>query len=190
MGRLVACAVLVALALPGGMAAHGPGPIGTGYVAKVDYVRPSVLGLDARVVGADQLRVTNLTRKPVEILDRDGQPFIRFRPGGVQRLADGEWRSLAAGASYAWHDDRVVGMGDPPPAPGGQSETAPRLVRTWHVPGRVDGRPFTIEGRLAWIPPPESPDEGTSPFLLAGGALALVALSASAAYFLGRRRPG
>jgi hypothetical protein len=181
--------VLAALALAGGAAGHGPGPIGTGYIARVDYVEPGVLGLDARIVGGDQLRIANLTRKPVEILDREGRPFIRFRPEGVHRFSSGEWRRMTTGTSYAWHDDRVVGHGDPPPAAAGQPKTAPRFVRSWRVPGRANGRAFTIEGRLAWIPPPESADEGPSPFLLAGGAFALVALSVVAAYLLGRSRP-
>ena len=189
MRRAAASAALAALALAGSAAGHGPGPIGTGYIARVDYVKPVVLGLDARVVGGDQLRVTNLTRSPVEILDGGGRPFIRFRPNGVQRLTSGEWRRMTTGSSYAWHDDRVVGRGDPPPAATGQPETAPRFVRGWRVPGRADGRPFTIEGRLAWVPPPKSEDEGPSPFLLAGGALGLVALSAVAVYLLGRSRP-
>lgn len=181
--------MLAALALADGAAAHDPGPIGTGYIARVDYLEPAVLGLDARVVGGDQLRVTNLTRKPVEILDAAGRPFIRFRAEGVERLAQGTWESVATGTSYAWHDDRVVGRGDPPPAAAGRPESEPRFVRNWRVPGRAEGRPFAIRGRLAWVPPPDSADEGPSRVLLAGGAFALVALSAVAAYLLGRSRP-
>lgn len=189
LGRVVFCTVLAALALPGGAAGHGPGPIGTGYIARVDYVQPIVLGLDARVVAGDQLRVTNLSRRPVEILGSGGRPFIRFLPDGVERLTSGEWRRMTSGTSYAWHDDRVIGHGDPPPAAAGQPETAPRFVRGWRVPGRADGRPFAIQGRLAWVPPPESADDSPSPLLLAGGALVLVAISAVAVYLLGRSRP-
>lgn len=48
----------------------------------------------------DQLHVTNLTTKPVEIFDGAGKPFIR----------------IPTGANRTWHDPRVVGSGDPPPA--------------------------------------------------------------------------
>jgi hypothetical protein len=145
----------------------------TGFVATVASVRPNVVGLQARVVFGDQLQVTNLSRRQVEILDRAGKPFIR----------------IPSGSNRAWHDPRVVGRGDPPPPTPGAPEGAPRFVKNWTVPGRAAAQAFVIDGFLGWVPPEESGGEGTSTFLLAGGALALVALSAGAAYLLGRRRP-
>jgi hypothetical protein len=141
-------------------------------VATVASIRPNVVGLQARVVFGDQLQVTNLSRRQVEILDRAGKPFIR----------------IPTGANRAWHDPRVVGRGDPPPATPGAPEGAPRFVKNWSVPGRAAGQSFTIDGFLGWVPPEDSGGQGISAFLLAGGALGLVALSAVAAYVLGRGR--
>lgn len=171
MTRFVASLALVGLLAPPLAGAHEIGTgMPTGFVATVSAVRPNVVGLEARVVLGDQLSVRNLSGKPVEILDRGGKPFLQ----------------IPTGSSRAWHDPRVVGTGDPPPSAPGASEAAPRFVKNWSVPGRVAGRSFAIGGFLGWVPPEESADEGVPPFLLAGGALALVALSAVAAFLLGR----
>jgi hypothetical protein len=186
--RRLLLAAVVALVPAGAAFAHGPhGVNGTGYVASVNVVDPQVLGLEAKVILDDQLLVSNLTQKPLQILDRRGRPFIRFRPGGVERLQEGEWRRINTGAAYAWHDSRVVGSGTPPPAVPGTPETAPRFVRNWTVPGRIGDRAFTIEGALAWVEPPKKKDDGASAALLVGGALALAALSVAAVVLLGRR---
>ncbi|HVD26570.1 MAG TPA: hypothetical protein VNB86_11315 [Gaiellaceae bacterium] len=189
MRRRIVLAAVVALVPAGAAFAHGPhGVNGTGYVASVKVVDPQVVGLEAKVILDDQLLVSNLTRKPLQILDRSGRPFIRFRPSGVERLLDGEWRHMNSGAAYAWHDSRVVGSGTPPPVDPGAAETAPRFVRNWTVPGRVGAKAFAIEGALAWVEPPRQQDEGVSTALLVGGALALAALSLGAMLLLGRRR--
>jgi hypothetical protein len=186
---LLVLAAVVAVVPAGSAFAHGPhGVDGTGYVASVNVVDPQILGLEAKVILDDQLLVSNLTQKPLEILDRRGRPFIRFRPTGVERLQDGRWRLMNTGAAYAWHDSRVVGSGMPPPAAPSATETAPRFVRNWTVRGRVGDRAFTIEGALAWVEPSKQ-SEGVSTALLAGGALALAALSLGAMLLLGRRKP-
>jgi hypothetical protein len=190
MRGLLALAAVVALVPAGAAFAHGPhGVNGTGYVASVNVVDPQVFGLEAKVILDDQLLVSNLTRKPLQILDRSGRPFIRFRSTGVERLLEGKWRRMNTGAAYAWHDSRVVGRGAPPPAAPGAAETTPRFVRNWRVPGRVAGQAFTIEGALAWVQPAKQADEGASTVLLVGGALALAALSLAAVFLLGRGRP-
>jgi hypothetical protein len=188
MKRLLVFAAVVGLVLTGGAAAHGPhGVNGTGYVASVNVVEPQVFGLEAKVILDDQLLVSNLTRKPLQILDQSGRPFIRFRSTGVERLMRGEWRRMNTGAAYAWHDSRVVGSGTPPPAAPGAAETTPRFVRNWAVPGRVGGQAFAIEGALAYVQPAKQSGEGVSTALLVGGALALAALSVAAVVLLGRR---
>lgn len=189
MRGLFVLAAVVVLVPAGAAFAHGPhGVNGTGYVASVNVVDPQVLGLEAKVILDDQLLVSNLTRKQLQILDRRGRPFIRFRSTGVERLLDGEWRRMNTGAAYAWHDSRVVGRGTPPPPADGAAETAPRFVRNWAVPGRVGGQEFTIEGALAWVEPPKQQDESVPTVLLVGGALALAALSLAAVLGLGRGR--
>jgi hypothetical protein len=172
--RIVAAVVLGVLALPLPARAHETGTgTPTGFVATVAAVEPNVVGLQARIVLGDQLLITNLSRNRVEILDRTGKPFI----------------GIPAGGSRAWHDARVVGQGEPPPAAPGAPEAAPRFVKNWTVPGRTAGRAFAVRGFLGWVPPAESGDEGVPFVVLAGGALALVVLSAGAAYLLGRGRP-
>jgi hypothetical protein len=171
--RLVGAFALLALAAPLPAAAHEPGaPTMSGFVATVSNVEPNVVGLSARVVLGDQLLVTNRSNRTVEILDRSGRPFIR----------------IASGKSRAWHDERIVGRrATPPPAPGA-SATAPRFVKNWSVPGRTKDRAFAIKGFLGYVPPGQASDEGVPTVVLVGGALALVALSALAAYLLGRGR--
>jgi hypothetical protein len=144
----------------------------TGFVATVASIRPQVVGVQAQIVLGDQLHLRNLSRRPVEILDRSGKPFIR----------------IPAGGNHAWHDARVIGQGEPPPPAPGAPESAPRFVKNWSVPGRAAGQNFQIDGFLGWVPPEETDEGGVSPFLFAGGALALVGLSAVAALLLGRRR--
>jgi hypothetical protein len=164
---------LLALAAPLPAAAHEPGaPTHTGYVVTVSAIEPNVLGLRARGVLGDQILLSNLSPDPVSILDREGQPFIR----------------VPSGKSHTWHDPRVVASGDAPPPDPGAGERDPRVVKHWRIPGRAGKQRFAIVGFLGWVPPEEIEGEGAPALLLAGGALALLALSAVATYFLGRRR--
>jgi hypothetical protein len=173
MKQALAAAALLAVLLPVAASAHEIGTgRPTGFVATVASIRPNVLGVQAQVVLGDQLSIRNLSRGPVEILDRAGAPLIRIPPGGTR----------------AWHDARVVGEGEPPPPAPGAPEGAPRFVKNWTVPGRAAGQAFEIDGFLGWVPPEENGNGATSPFLFGAGALVLVALSAVAVFLLGRRR--
>jgi len=165
----------LALLLSVKAAAHEPDTaVPTGYVATVAGVRPNVVGLSVSTVLGDQVLVRNLTRARVVILDRRGRPLIR----------------VAAGRSRTWHDVRVVETGPPPPPTPRADPAAPRFVKRWSIPGRAGGRRFAITGFLGWVPPPQQSDgDGTPLAVWAGGAIALVALSAGAAYLLGRGRP-
>jgi hypothetical protein len=168
----LAAVALVGMLWTAGAWAHEPGSGSeTGFVATVAAVRPNVVGVEARIVLGDELHVSNLTRTPLEILDRAGDPFVRIPPG----------------ASRAWHDPRVVGRGDPPPPAPGTPEGAPRFVKNWTIPGRAAGRKFAIEGFLGWVPPEES-GRSASWLWFAAGALTLTVLSGVAAYLLGRGR--
>ena len=147
--------------------------IPTGYVATVSGVEPNVVGVSAMTVLGDQVLVRNLTQSPVVILDRQGRPLIR----------------IGAGKSRSWHDGRVVESGPPPPPPAGAAENAPRFVKNWTIPGRAGPRRFAITGFLGWVPPRQRADGDTPWTVWVGGAAVLVALSAGAAYLLGRDRP-
>jgi hypothetical protein len=115
----------------------------------------------------DQILLSNLSPTRVVVLDPKGRPFVR----------------VPSGESRTWHDRRVISTGEPP---GGRD---PRVVKNWRIPGRVGDKRFEIVGFLGWVPPPQSEDENARVLWFAGGALALVALSAVAAYLLGRGRP-
>jgi hypothetical protein len=172
VSRIAVGLALLALAAPKPAVAHEPGaPTRTGFVATVSAIEPNVLGVQARTVRGDQVLVSNLSRDAVLILDAMGRPFIR----------------IPSGKSRAWHDARIVESGPPPSAAAGADESAPRFVKNWTIPGRARGRPFAIHGILGWVPPKQDEDAGPSTVVLAGGALVLVALSAAAAYLLGRR---
>jgi hypothetical protein len=166
---------VVAAVTAGTAAAHEPeSPTSGGYTATVSSVRPDVVGLQVRVVGHDQLVVLNLTRRPVVILDRGGRPA----------------RTIAPGDSDTWHDERVLWNGEPPPPLPGASRDAPRFVKNWRVPGRAGGTPFAIEGFLGYLPPRQGSSSGGAGgrWVLVGGAVALVVLSAGVMYALDRRR--
>ena len=166
--------MLFALAGPAPAGAHEPGqPTHTGYVARVTSVEPLVLGLRAQATAGDEILVNNLTPAPVVILDRAGGPLVR----------------IPTGESRSWHDDRVVHRGDPPPPVAGAPESDPRFVKNWMISGRTRGRAFTIEGFLGWVPPPDADDGGTSPLVLVGAGLGLLALTAAGVFILSRDRP-
>lgn len=176
MSRKVA--VLVALlcaAAPSRTGAHAVNQAHiTGYVATVSAVEPNVVGVQVRVVLGDQLQLTNYTKAPVEILGPDGRPE----------------RTINAGRTLSWHDERIVETGDPPPPPrSGGAPTTPRFVKNWRVPGRTAEREFAINGFVGWIPPAPQPtgDEGPPLWAFALGGFGLVALSAGAVYVLSRR---
>jgi hypothetical protein len=139
----------------------------------VSGVQPNVVGVSATTVLGDQVLVRNLTQTPVVIFDRRGRPFIR----------------IGTGKSRSWHDARVVDTGPPPPPAPGAAENAPRFVKNWTIPGRAGQRRFAISGFLGWVPPQRKADGGTPWIVWVGGAAVLLALSAGAAYVLGRGRP-
>jgi hypothetical protein len=164
---------LLALAAPLPADAHEPGaPTHTGYVVTVSAIEPNILGLRARGVLGDQILLSNLSPDPVAILDPEGRPFIR----------------VPSGKSHTWHDVRVVPSRAPAPPAAGAGKATSRFVKHWRIPGRMGSRAFVIVGFLGWVPPAESKDKGPPALLLAGGALALAALSVVAAYVLGRAR--
>ena len=134
-------------------------------MATVASIEPNVLGLRARGVLGDQILLSNLSPTRIVILDPSGRASIH----------------VPSGESHTWHDQRVLATDEPP------SGDEPQVVKNWRIPGRAGGRRFEIVGFLGWVPPPQSGDDGTSPFLLGALALALVGLSLVGVFVLGRR---
>jgi hypothetical protein len=182
VSRLVAlAAALAALVACPAAAAHGGGGA-RGFASTVTSVRPAASGLTVEVEdGDDRLLVTNATGTQLEVEGYDGEPYLRFARDGVYRnerspatylnedryakvalpadadaKAAPDWRKVAEGDTYDWHDHRIHWMsaGDPPAVARAKDE--PHHVFDWKVPARLGDRPLTIAGSLDYTPPPSS----------------------------------
>jgi hypothetical protein len=195
---LVAAALL---ALPAGAAAHGEGGEATGFTSTVERVTPALPGLELRVLdGDDRLYLRNETGREVVVLGYDGEPYLRFSDGAVDRngrspavylnadrYALGEvpasadpdatpvWRRVEAGEAYEWHDHRIQWMSTIAPDEIRADPDSARHVFDWTIPITVDGRPATISGSLDYAPVNERP---TAWVLFAATAPLVVALVA------------
>jgi hypothetical protein len=202
-------AVALLVAAPAG--GHGRTGTARGYVSTVAAVEPNVLGLGAFVVGGDdRLLLRNLSGKEIVILGYDGEPYLRFTPRGVfenvrspatflnrTRFAERpppasadptaapEWRRVAGGVTYQWHDHRIHWMRRTPPRAVAAAPRRRQAIRAWRVPGTVEGRRFAVTGFLGYDPPPleataHPVDDGDPPWVVpaavGGGLLALLAL--------------
>ena len=125
---------------------------------------------------ADQIVVENTTGSDLEILDRNGRPFLRIGPRGVEGdLASAEWsrsNSPAGGAvlpeapiadappmwvqvatepAWGWFDHRLHRLAlrtAPAVAPG---RTV--LLERWEIPMRMGGRELVARGRRLFSRP-------------------------------------
>jgi hypothetical protein len=179
---------------------HG-GTHATGYVSTFSDMEPHEVGVLVNVSGPDdRLRVTNYSPKTVDVLGVQHEPYLRFTGGAVYENtlsptsylnashsvpptatsdAEPRWKKVAAGASYRWHDHRIVWTGRNPPEIVQEEPDTQHLIFRWNIPATADGEPFAIKGYLGWGPPAHSDDGGTAwwPIALAvGGALAAAAL--------------
>jgi hypothetical protein len=171
--------------LVGPAAAHERHGVARGYVSTVATIEPHVLGLSAFVVGGDdRLLLRNLSGRVIVIRGYDGEPYLRFSPGGVDEnvrspatylnrvrfprrpapaVADPSatptWRRVAGGSTYAWHDHRIQWMQGTPPRLVAAAPERPHKIFDWRVPGTADGKPFAVVGFLGYAPPPAQPAE-------------------------------
>lgn len=121
---------------------------------------------------------------PVQVLGRDGEPFLRVSDRGVEvnvrsrthvedRQARGlavappartpEFALVAPGAtSYSWLDTRLA---YPAELPGQQVLQAgtPTVLRTWTVPALVGGAATSFTGAVSWVPAPVAAAQVRSP---------------------------
>lgn len=136
----VCAATLVFLALPATASADADAaPVATDHVARVGSVPP---GIDVKVVDGDQeLWMSVDPRMTVVVLGLRGEPFLRFTAAGVQKNmhANGPalWRSVSAGHTYLWHDNRLQGS-----------------ASTWAVPLLVNGARAHLGGEVLHRPSP------------------------------------
>jgi len=149
------CALVTAGVAAHAAAAHDEPAGRHGYISTVVAIAPNVLGLQARVLGGDErLTLRNWSGKTVVVLGYHGEPFLRFTDHGVFRLAGAEWRRVAGGTSYAWHDHRIHWDRKTPPPAVAAAPDRPHKLFGWRIPGRADGRRFVITGFLGYAPPP------------------------------------
>jgi hypothetical protein len=212
--RVVAFALLASLVFVPAAAAH---PRAKGYArgfqSKILSVRPEVVGLDIRVVDADdRLRVSNKSGAELVVFGYDNEPYLRIGPNGVYRNerspaaylnrdrfarvsvplkadpgAEPEWRHVSPRPAWQWHDHRIQWMGAGPPA---QVRNAPKqthAIFSWNVPGRLGVEPFSVTGRLDYVPPSKG---GTSAALIAAVVITGVAALLALALMLVRLRRG
>jgi hypothetical protein len=212
--RVVAFALLASLVFVPAAAAH---PRAKGYArgfqSKILSVRPEVVGLDIRVVDADdRLRVSNKSGAELVVFGYDNEPYLRIGPNGVYRNerspaaylnrdrfarvsvpleadpgATPEWRHVSPRPAWQWHDHRIQWMGAGPPA---QVRNAPKqthAIFSWNVPGRLGVEPFSVTGRLDYVPPSKG---RTSAALVAAVVITGVAAVLALALMLVRMRRG
>ncbi|HEV2820759.1 MAG TPA: hypothetical protein VGW11_09655, partial [Solirubrobacteraceae bacterium] len=181
---------------------------------------PSTLGQAAFVQllpgDVPALFVDNAGTEPITVLGREGEPFVRIGPAGVevnvrspshvddQRLqgespevaadADAQplWREMADVPRYNWLEPRAAYQRERPPEEVLQSGESQTLLE-WAVPVRLgDGTTREITGRTTWLPtsPPAVQGEGggVPSALWVLGPLALLAALGGA--LLLRRRAG
>ena len=116
--------------------------------------------------------INNRSRKPIEVLDAKGEPFLRIAIDGVWCLADSPafraanpdqyvqgkgWQKLNAGSSHAWLEARGIWRGKP------KSGQAAGPLNEWTVPLRVGGKPLDLRGLNEWVPIASPPKPGAAP---------------------------
>lgn len=171
--RIVAPALLAALALPGQAAAHGRGPIvALDYRLTLDPATRALPGVHVRVLDGD--RDFQVRASPgVDVLVRGElkEPFLRIDSSGVwvnassptataDLLASAKehgWIHLSGSRTAVWHDHRLA------PPPGNRPGPAGRFV----VALDVNGRPASISGTFFRVASPAA-----WPWLLAAAAFA------------------
>lgn len=175
-------ALLIVVGVGSPAAAHGGGgPDATNYETRVlDSGDPRLVW---EVFSGDALlQLTNRTGEEVVIAGYEGEPYLRFTPGeGVfenvhspakylnqDRYANSappaaadpdaapEWRRVADGNEFAWHDHRAHWMSPVRPTEVDADPSVEHLVFAWSIPvtiGTGDVRQVEATGELRWMPP-------------------------------------
>ena len=169
---LLAC--LIAPGLPA--AAHESDPQVQTELTSVEPALPAEVVLQVQANLAPQLVVANPTPVDLDVLDEDGQPFLRMSARGVFANLESEdfytthnfsgsaaavprivaeraapvpprWARLSTGSSWGWFDHRLDPEGPPP-----RDRSRPALLGEWSVPFRYGGKAMVVEGRSNFEP--------------------------------------
>lgn len=177
------------------VAADPPNP--TNYTSTVTSMSPAVDGIVVDVVGGDSfVRLRTERSRDVMVLGYEGEPYLHFTTDGIvlentrspavalnrsrygttfddraDAKAPPEWRTVAHGDTYVWHDHRIHWMAHsaPPQLAGGGGK-----VLDWTIPLVIDGRAVEVQGELFRDSPPS-----VLPYVIAGlvaAALAAIAI--------------
>ena len=209
MRRALAVAGVLACVLAPGAYAHF-GTAKLGYRSTIESVKPRVPGAQLKVLyGDDQVWLDNRSGETVVINGYGGEPYLRFAPKGifvninspavylnedrygkatVPKSASPEaapnWKKLAGGNVWAWHDHRIHYMSPTLPPLISAAPDEPHHVFDWEVPATANGKRFAISGSLDYTPPPKE-DDGF-PFTLVIGLAVLIGGGLIGLFFLRR----
>ena len=215
MVRRTAAGVAAVLALVQALALFSPpdAPAHQGnpdYESLVSGVQPEVEGLRARVLqNDDALLLEGRIERPLTVLGYEGEPMVRFLPGGrvlvnlnspshwnnfdrygaedlparADPSARPAWKEVSTDGRYAWHDHRIHWMSKSIP-PSIADESRRTKVFDYQVPIRTPEGAATIQGTLWWRGSGGPP----LPLILVGAGI-LVGL-AGGAVLLRRRQKG
>jgi hypothetical protein len=207
--RALGVAALAAcLAAPGARAHFGTGKLG--YRSTIEKLEPRVRGVQAKVLyGDDQVWLDNRSGKTVVIDGYGGEPYLRFTPAGIfvninspagylnqdrygkstvpksaSAKAAPNWKKLAGGDVWAWHDHRIHYMSPTFPPVISAAPDKPHHVFDWKVPATANGKRFFIAGSLDYAPPPKQDD--SFPFALIIALAVVIGAGMVGLFFLRR----
>ena len=169
----------------------------TDYESTVVSITPPTDTIDVEVIGGDSfVQLTVAPGTEVLIEGYQQEPYLRFRTDGVveenqrapttylnaSRLGGGEvpagadpalppdWKQVATGGTFAWHDHRSHWMDPNPPADHAPGDVvqSPTLAMT------VDAVPVEVVFAVTWLPAPSRLPLAVGAAV--GGALVLLTL--------------
>jgi hypothetical protein len=172
-------AVVACLVAPGAQAHFATAKLG--YRSTIEGLEPPVRGVRVKVLyGDDQVWMENHSGKTVVIEGYDDEPYLRFAPKGIfvninspagylnqdrygkstvpkaaSAKAAPNWKKLAGGDVWAWHDHRIHFMSPTFPPVISAAPDKPHHVFDWKVPATANGKRFFIAGSLDYKPPPK-----------------------------------
>ncbi|MET0911159.1 MAG: hypothetical protein ABWZ99_16955 [Ilumatobacteraceae bacterium] len=187
--------LLVVLAPAGVVLADAAAP--TDYESTVVSVTPPTATIDVEVIGGDSfVQLTVAPGTEVLIEGYQQEPYLRFRTDGVveenqrapttylnaSRLGGGDvpagadpalppdWKQVATGGTFAWHDHRSHWMNPDPPA----TATPGDVIQSSSLAMTVDAVPVEVTFSVTWLPAPSRLPLAVGAAV--GGALILLAM--------------
>ena len=180
ISRSILVAAIAALALCPAALAHEGGP--KGFTSAVTRVSPATPGLRATILqGDDRIGLRNTSGQTILVFGYTREPYLRFTPHAVYRnerspatylngvrfgnvdmpdkanaKAAPEWKQVADGPYYEWHDHRIHWMNPILPPQVRSAKDEPHHIFDWSVPISVSGERGSLQGTLDYAPPPSS----------------------------------